>query len=90
MYETLIHLALTAQRIASNLESTVNPQGRPLGLIVVGIIELPVVVLFLAALIGKPRSTKITSLFIGWVFVMFSVFIGTVFFLSYLLGIFYY
>jgi hypothetical protein len=89
LYETLFHLALAAQRIASNLESTVNPQGRPLGLVVVGIIELPVVILFLAALIGKPRSTKITSLFIGWVFLMFSVFIGAVFFLSYLLGIFY-
>jgi hypothetical protein len=89
MYETLIHLTLAAQRIASSLESTVNPQGRPLGLIVVGIIELPVVVLFLAAFIGKPRSTKITSLFIGWVFVMFSFFVGAVFFLSFVLGTFY-
>ena len=89
MHEMLVYLALAAQSVASAMESTVNPLGRPLGLIVVGIIEAPVVVLLLAALIGKPRSPKITGLFLGWVFVMFGAFIGAVFFLSYLLRIFY-
>jgi len=89
MHEALVYIALAIQSVASALESTVNPLGRPLGLIVVGIIEAPVVVLLLAALLGKPRSPKITALFMGWVLVMFGAFVGAVFFLSYLLGIFY-
>lgn len=89
MNEALYDIALRIAEVASNVEAPINPLGRPLGLIVVGIIELPVLILFLAALLGKPRSTKITSLFVGWVFLMFGAFIGTVYFLSYVLGFFY-
>jgi hypothetical protein len=89
LIEMLHSIALRIADVASHVEAPINPQGRPLGLIVVGIIELPVLILFLAALLGKPRSTKITSLFVGWVFLMFGAFIGAVYFLSYVLGVFY-
>ena len=89
MIKTLHSIALMIADVASHVEAPINPQGRPLGFIVVGIIELPVLILFLAALLGKPRSTKITSLFVGWVFLMFGAFIGAVYFLSYVLGVFY-
>jgi hypothetical protein len=87
--EIIYGIASTIVDVASRVESPINPQGRPLGLIVVGIIELPVLILFLAALLGKPRSMKITSLFVGWVLIMFGAFVGTVFFLSSLLSLFY-
>jgi len=61
----------------------------PLGIIVVGIIEAPVVILLLATLLGKPRQPKITSVFIGFIAMMAIIFIGAVFGLSYLLGLFY-
>jgi len=89
MNEALYGIALKIADVASHVEAPINPLGRPLGLIVVGIIELPVVILFLAALLGKPRSTKITSLFVGWVFLMFGAFVGAVYFLSFVLGVFY-
>lgn len=89
MNEALYGIALRIADVASHVEAPINPQGRPLGLIVVGIIELPVLILFLAALLGKPRSTKITSLFVGWVFLMFGAFVGAVYLLSYVLGVFY-
>ena len=89
MNEILRNVALRIADVASHVEAPINPLGRPLGLIVVGIIELPVLILFLAALLGKPRSTKITSLFVAWVFMMFGVFVGAVYVLSYVLGVFY-
>ncbi|MCW4051033.1 MAG: hypothetical protein NWE89_15005 [Candidatus Bathyarchaeota archaeon] len=89
MYEILQYVVLALQSVTSNTGATVNPLGRPLGYLVIGIIEFPVVILFLAALLGKPRSTKITSLFVGWIFMMLIVFICAVFGLSWLLGIFY-
>jgi hypothetical protein len=89
MNETIFGITGIILKIASHVETPINPQGRPLGLIVVGIIELPVLILFLAALLGKPRSTKITSLFVGWLFLMFGAFVGAVYFLSYVLGVFY-
>jgi hypothetical protein len=49
----------------------------------------PVMVLFIAALVGKPRQPKITTVFFGFVLMMVIVFIGAVFGLSALLGIFY-
>ena len=61
----------------------------PLGYIVVGIIEAPVIILLLATLLGKPRQPKITGVFIGFIAMMVVLFIGAVFGLSYLLGIFY-
>jgi len=89
MNEIIHGIALTILNVASHVESTINPLGRPLGLIVVGIIELPVLILFLAAMLGKPRSIKITSLFVGWLLLIFGAFVGAVFFLSFILGFFY-
>ncbi|MFC1803111.1 hypothetical protein ACFL0D_03990 [Thermoproteota archaeon] len=61
----------------------------PLGYIVVGIIEAPVLILLLATFLGKPRQPKITGVFLGFVAMMVVIFISSVFGLSYLLGIFY-
>jgi hypothetical protein len=56
---------------------------------VVGIIEAPVLILLLATILGKPRQPKITGVFLGFIAMMVIIFIGAVFGLSYLLGIFY-
>ena len=61
----------------------------PLGYIVVSIIEAPVIILFLATLLGKPRQLKITGVFMSFIGMMVIIFITTVFGLSYLLSIFY-
>ena len=61
----------------------------PLGYVVVGIIWAPALILFIAALAGKPRQPKITMVFFGFVALMVMVFIGAVYGLSALLGIFY-
>ncbi len=61
----------------------------PLGYVVVGIIWAPALILFIAALVGKPRQTKITTVFFGFVVMMVSMFLAAVFGLSALLGIFY-
>jgi multisubunit Na+/H+ antiporter MnhE subunit len=61
----------------------------PLGYIVVGIIQAPVIILLLATFLGKPRQPRITGVFIGFIAMMVIVFISTVFGLSYLLSIFY-
>jgi hypothetical protein len=61
----------------------------PLGWVVVGIIWAPALILFIAAIVGKPRQPKITTVFFGFVVMMVALFIGAVFGLSALLGIFY-
>jgi hypothetical protein len=88
MNQIIIYLAHTMMTIASEATGHSN-RTLPLGLIVVGIIEAPVLILLLATLIGKPRQPKITGVFIGFVSIMIIVFIGAVFGLSYLLGLFY-
>jgi hypothetical protein len=80
-------LVETTLNIAS--EAVGNTRTLPLGLIVVGIIEAPVLILLIATLLGKPRQPKITGIFIGFFSIMVMAFIGTVFGLSYLLGLFY-
>ena len=88
MNQAIILLAQTMLNIA--VESTGHGSGPlPLGIIVVGIIEAPVLILLLATFLGKPRQPKITSVFIGFIAMMVLVFTGAVFGLSYLLGIFY-
>lgn len=88
MNQTIILLAQTMLNIAA--ESTGHNSGPlPLGIIVVGIIEAPVLILLLATFLGKPRQPKITGVFVGFIAMMVLVFIGAVFGLSYLLGIFY-
>ena len=61
----------------------------PLGYVVVGIIWAPALILFIAALVGKPRQPKITMVFFGFVVMMVALFICAVFGLSTLLGLFY-
>ena len=61
----------------------------PLGYLVIGIIEAPVLILIIATLVGKPRQPKITTVFFGFIAMMIVIFIGAVFGLSALLGIFY-
>jgi len=88
MNQSLIFLVQALLNIAS--EATGHGSGPlPLGYIVVGIIEMPVVILLLATFLGNPRQPKITSVFIGFITMMVIVFIGAVFGLSYLLSIFY-
>jgi hypothetical protein len=72
---------------SSEVPATGDPL--PLGYIVIGVIATPVVVLLLASLLGRPRSRKITSLFLGWLAMMFTAFVGAVFLLSYFLSLFY-
>ena len=61
----------------------------PLGYLVVGIIETPVLILLLATFLGNPRQPKITGVFLGFIAMMVMLFIGAVFGLSALLGIYY-
>jgi hypothetical protein len=84
----IIQLVQTLLQVAA--ETTKHTSGPlPLGYLVVGIIEAPVLILLLATILGKPRQPKITGVFLGFIVMMVIIFIGTVFGLSYLLGIFY-
>ncbi len=55
-----------------------------LGLIVLTIIEMPVLILILASILGRPRQSKVTGLFLGYLFSMFFVFVA----FMYLIGVF--
>jgi uncharacterized membrane protein YeaQ/YmgE (transglycosylase-associated protein family) len=70
-------------------QGAVRESQLPLGYLVVGIIETPVLILLLATFFGKPRQYKITGVFISFIGMMVILFISAVFGLSYLLGIFY-
>jgi len=62
--------------------------GMSLGLIVLIVIISPVIVLLLATLLGEPRSMKVTGLFLAWLALVFSVFVGAVYALSFITGLF--
>lgn len=62
--------------------------GMPLGLVVLVVIISPVVVLLLATLLGRPRSGKVTGLFLAWLALVFCVFVGAVYGLSFITGLF--
>ena len=62
--------------------------GLLLGHVVLIVIFSPVVILLLAALLGKPRSIKVTGLFLAWLTLIFCVFIGAVYGLSFITGLF--
>ena len=53
------------------------------------IIESPVLILLLAALLGKPRKMKVSMLFMTWLAMVFTVFIVAVYALSFITGLFY-
>jgi hypothetical protein len=86
------HFLLKGTHTLLNIASEATNHGNgifPFGILVVGIIQAPVLILLLATFLGKPRQPKITGVFIGFIAMMVIMFIGAVFGLSYLLGIFY-
>ena len=87
MSSTILGLVQAMMNVASSNGG--HPAPIPLGYLVIGIIMAPVVILITAALVGKPRQPKITMIFFGFIAMMIAVFIGAVFGLSALLGIFY-
>ena len=87
MSATIIGLVQAMMNVVSSTGGRVAPL--PLGYLVVGIIMAPVVILIIATLVGKPRQPKITTVFFAFIAMMIVVFIGAVFGLSALLGIFY-
>lgn len=84
----IIQLAQTLLQVTAETTEHAS-RTLPLGYLVVGIIEAPVLILLLATILGKPRQPKITGVFLGFIAMMVIIFIGAVFGLSYLLGIFY-
>ena len=87
MSPLLFSLIQVLMNVASRDEGHSGPL--PLGYLVIGIIWAPALILFIAALVGKPRQPKITLVFFGFVVMMAVIFIGAVYGLSSLLGIFY-
>lgn len=87
MNSIILGLAQVLLNIAQ--EGAIRESQLPLGYLVVGIIETPVVILLLATLLGKPRQPKITGVFVSFIAMMVIIFIGAVFTLSYILGTFY-
>ena len=87
MNPIILGLAQALLNIAQ--EGVVRESQLPLGYLVVGIIETPVVILLLATMLGKPRQPKITGIFVSFIGMMVILFISAVFGLSYLLGLFY-
>lgn len=74
--------------LVGSLVDANGTNGIPLGYVVLVVILSPVVVLMLATLLGKPRKMKVTGLFIAWLGMVFTVFIGAVYVLSFLTGMF--
>lgn len=89
MNNILTYVTQTIFNIVSSPEAPANGNPLSLGYIVIGFIATPVAVLLLASLLGKPRSTKITALFLGWLAMMSTAFIGAVFILSFIFSLFY-
>ncbi len=87
MSATILGLVQGMMNVSSSTGG--HPAPLPLGYLVIGIIMAPVLILIIAALVGKPRQPKITTVFFGFIVMMIVVFIGAVFGLSALLGIFY-
>ncbi len=81
-------LSLMVSLIGS-LVSAQQTNGMPLGYIVLIVVESPVLILLLAALLGKPRKMKVSMLFMAWLAMVFVVFIMSVYALSFITGLFY-
>ncbi len=81
-------LSLMVSLIGS-LVSAQQTNGMPLGYIVLIVVESPVLILLLAALLGKPRKVKVSMLFMTWLAMVFTVFIVAVYALSFITGLFY-
>ncbi len=81
-------LSLMVSLIGS-LVSAQQTTSMPLGYIVLIVVESPVLILLLAALLGKPRKMKVSMLFMTWLAMVFTVFIVAVYALSFITGLFY-
>jgi len=75
--------------LIGSLVSAQQTNGMPLGYIVLIVVESPVLILLLAALLGKPRKMKVSMLFMTWLAMVFTVFIVAVYALSFITGLFY-
>jgi hypothetical protein len=75
--------------LISSLVGANQTNGIPLGYIVLIVVESPVLILLLAALLGKPRKVKVSMLFIAWLAMVFAVFIVAVYALSFITALFY-
>ena len=75
--------------LIGGLVSAQQTNGMPLGYIVLIVVESPVLILLLAALLGKPRKMKVSMLFMAWLAMVFVVFIVSVYALSFITGLFY-
>ena len=87
MSATILGLVQALMNVVSSAVGYSAPL--PLGYLVIGIIEAPVLILIIATLVGKPRQPKITTVFFGFIAMMIVIFISAVFGLSAILGIFY-
>jgi hypothetical protein len=75
--------------LIGSLVGAQQTNGMPLGYIVLIVVESPVLILLLAALLGKPRKVKVSMLFIAWLAMVFAVFIVAVYALSFITALFY-
>jgi hypothetical protein len=69
MHHFLFKVTHTLLNVASEVTNHGN-SSIPFGILVVGIIQAPVLILLLATLLGKPRQPKITGVFIGFIAMM--------------------
>lgn len=60
-----------------------------LGLIILTIVEMPVLILILASIFGRPKRMKVTGLFLGWLILMFAGFVAVVWIIGFILGLFF-
>lgn len=66
------------------------PRGQSaLGYLILGIIVSPVIILLLASVLGRPRKTKITLLFLGFLVFMLGAFVTITYLLGFVTGFFY-
>ncbi len=81
--------AALMQLLSSALQTVASQNGLSLGLIILAIIEMPVVILILASVAGHPRRLKVTGLFLGWLLLMFGIFIGAIYALGFIFRLFF-
>jgi hypothetical protein len=71
------------------VQSVASQNGLSMGLIILAIIEMPVVILILASVISRPRRLKVTGLFLGWLLLVFAIFVGAIYVISFIFGLFF-
>ncbi len=81
--------AALIQLLSSAFQTATSQNGLSMGLIILAIIEMPVVILILASVIGRPRRLKVTGLFLGWLLLMFGIFVGAIYVLGFIFGLFF-